>query len=134
MRIFIDTDVLLDVLLSREPHVAASCALLDWAEAHPGKSCVSWHGLANLHYLSADGAEAFIRELLEFCEVPATGSREMRQALDLGFGDLEAAMQTAAALKCKAQAIVTRNARDYRKSPILVRSPAEMLRTLKEME
>ncbi len=130
MRIFIDTDVLLDVLLAREPHAAGSAAVLDWAEAHPGQASVSWHGLANLHYLSADGAERFIRELLRFCEVPATGSAEMLQALDLGFKDLEDAMQTAAALKFKAQAIVTRNTRDYRKSPIAPSTPDEILRHL----
>ena len=130
MRVFLDTDVLLDVLLAREPHFSASAALLDWAEVHPGKASVSWHGLANLHYLSADGAVTFIRELLEFCEVPATGSMEMRQALDLGFKDLGDAMQTAAALKFNAQAIATRNTRDYRKSPIAAHTPAELLRHL----
>lgn len=50
MRLFIDTDVLLDVLLKRQPHVEASGQVLDWAEENPGMSAVSWHGLANLHY------------------------------------------------------------------------------------
>lgn len=127
MRIFIDTDVLLDVLLARKPHFSASATLLDWAEAHPGKASVSWHGLANLHYLSKDGARSFIQDLLEFCEVPATGSMEMRQALELDFKDMEDAMQTAAALKFNAQAIATRNVGDYRKSPIAVHTPSELL-------
>lgn len=60
MRLFIDTDILLDVLLERPGHFEASARVLDWAEAHPGQCAVSWHGLANIHYLSKDGAEDFI--------------------------------------------------------------------------
>lgn len=130
MKIFIDTDICLDVLLKRQPFFADSADLLDWAEQYPGKASVSWHGLANLHYLSKDGAESFIGELLEFCEVPACGSPEMLQALDLGFKDLEDAMQTAAAMRFGAQMIATRNISDYRKSPIQAASPPDILRHL----
>lgn len=130
MKLFIDTDICLDVLLERQPYFAESATLLDWAEKNPGKASISWHGLANLHYLSTGGAESFIRELLEFCEVPACGSLEMMQALDLGFKDLEDAMQTATAMRFGAQIIATRNVRDYRKSPIQAASPREILQHL----
>lgn len=127
MRIFLDTDILLDVYLERTPHAASSGELLNWAEINPGKSAISWHGLANLHYLSKNGAEGFIRELIVFCEVPATGSAEMMQALELGFKDFEDGMQTAAALKFNAQVIATRNIRDFQKSPIAVQTPDRLL-------
>ena len=130
MRLFIDTDVLLDVLLAREPHLSASSVLLDWASAHPGKAAVSWHGLANVHYLCEGGAEDFIHDLLHFCEVPATGTSDMLLALDMDFKDLEDALQTAAALKFNAQLIVTRNVRDYRKAGIAVKTPADVLSLL----
>ena len=85
MRLFIDTDVLLDVLLARKEYVEASSRVLDWAEAHPGKCAVSWHGLANIHCLSKDGARTFIDELTDFCMIPGTGTADMKQALALGF-------------------------------------------------
>jgi len=131
VKLFLDTDVLLDVYLERAPFVQASSGLLDWAEAHPGSASVSWHGLANLHYLTKDGAEDFIRDLLTFCEVPPTGSAEMFHALELGFRDLEDAMQTAAALKFNAQAIATRNVTDFRRSPIGARTPQDLLPNLR---
>lgn len=127
MRLFIDTDVLLDVLLNRQPHIKASGQVLDWAEKNSGMAAVSWHGLANLHYLSKGGAEAFIEELLEFAEIPRTGSEHMRQALDLQFGDLEDAMQAAAAVLFNAQVIVTRNTRDFETSPIKAITPRDVL-------
>lgn len=130
MRLFIDTDILLDVLLNRRPHAEDSGRVLDWAEANPGMAAVSWHGLANLHYLSRDGAEDFIEELMGFVEIPRTGSEHMRQALDLRFKDLEDAMQVAAAMLFNAQVIVTRNTRDFKASPINAIAPRQAIGVL----
>lgn len=127
MRIFLDTDVLLDVVLASEPHWTASAALLDWAERHPGQTAVAWHTCANLHYLSPDRSRKFLRELLEFVEIPPTSAEEMRQAMALPFRDLEDAMQTVAAIAFGAQVIATRNVRDYSKSPIKAMTPADLL-------
>ena len=127
MRLLLDCDVLLDVLLAREPHLEESAEVLDWAEAHPGSVAVAWHTLANLHYLSSDGARGFIRELLEFARVPRTGTAEMVEALELPLADLEDAMQVAAAGSFGAQVIVTRNLRDFRDSPIQALSPPDVL-------
>jgi predicted nucleic acid-binding protein len=125
MRLFIDTDILLDVLLEREPHFDQSAQVLDWAETHPGQCAVSWHGLANIHYLSKDGAQQFIEELTDFCVIPGTGTTEMKRALELGFRDLEDAMQVSAALLFGSQLIVTRNLSDYKESPIKAVSPGD---------
>ena len=46
VKALIDTDVLLDVALAREPHVQHSAAVLRWAEAG-GKAAVAWHTLTN---------------------------------------------------------------------------------------
>lgn len=126
MRLFIDTDILLDVLLERKEHFAASAEVLDWAEANPGRCAVSWHGLANIHYLSNDGAREFIEELTDFCVIPGAGTPEMKRALELEFGDLEDAMQASAALLFGAQMIVTRNTSDYRPSPVKAILPGDL--------
>ena len=127
MRILIDTDVLLDVFLARKPNVSSSAAVLDWAERNPGCACVSWHGLANLHYLSRTGAEGFIADLLDFCDVPAVDTSGMRQALALGFPDLEDAMQVVVAQAFPANLIVTRNVRDYARSAIPATTPVSLV-------
>ncbi len=125
MRLFIDTDILLDVLLERKGHFEESAAVLDWAETHPGQCAVSWHGLANIHYLSKDGAWEFIEDLTDFCVIPGTGTSEMKRALGLGFADLEDAMQVSSALLFGAQLIVTRNLPDYKQSPIKAVTPGD---------
>jgi predicted nucleic acid-binding protein len=130
VRLFLDSDVLLDVLLERLPHFADSAAVLDHAVRRPGHAGVAWHSLANVHYLMDGGAEEFIGELLDFVEVPATGSAQLRQALELGFADLEDAMVASAAILFGAQIIVTRNTRDYRKSPVRAVTPREAVKLL----
>lgn len=126
MRILIDCDVLLDVALGRAQHFVASAAVVDWAERHPGQAAVSWHTLANLNYLCQGGARELIRELLEFVVVPRVGTDRIRQALALPMRDLEDAMQVVCAEEFSAQAIVTRNLKDYANSPIRAASPKEI--------
>lgn len=130
MRLFLDTDILLDVLLERLPFFTDSAKILNWAEAHPGQCAVSWHGLSNIHYLSKNGAQGFIGELIEFCTIPETGTFDMRRALALGLVDLEDAMQASVALRFGAQMIVTRNLRDYSRSPVKPITPAELIHLL----
>lgn len=130
MRLLVDTDVLLDFALNREPHAAAAGELLGWAAEHPGRCAVAWHSLANFHYMMRGKSDAFIRDLLEFAEIPRTGREQMQSALEMGFADLEDAMQAAAAMLFGAQLIVTRNLRDYRRSPIKAATPEEVVKLL----
>ena len=130
MKLFLDSDILLDVLLGREPYVADSANVLDWAEQHPGSCAVSWHSLANIHYLSKDGARDFIRELLVFCVIPSVGTDQFDQALEMPFSDLEDAMQVSSAIVFGAQIICTRNLDDYKASVIPTLSPGKLIQKL----
>ena len=126
MRVLIDTDVLLDVALAREPHVAASLAVLEWAEKG-GEAAVAWHSLANCAYLLKSGRR-FLRNLLDLVEVASVGSDDAKVAMGLPMADLEDAFQSASALAWKADLIVTRNLRDYRKSPVPAVSPGDFMK------
>lgn len=131
MKALLDTDVLLDVALRREGFYEDSAAVIDWAEAHPGSVAVAWHNLSNLFFLVRPDARGFIREILEFVEVPKVGRKEMQAALGFPMADLEDAMQAAAALAFGAEFLVTRNLTDYRRSPVPALAPAEALKRLK---
>jgi hypothetical protein len=126
MRILIDLDVLIDVALARSPYVSDSAAVLEWAESG-GEAAVAWHSLTNCSYLLKGGGP-FLKNLLQIVEVAPVGTAEARQAIRLPMPDLEDAFQSAAALAWKADFIITRNLRDYRKSPVPAISPAGFLR------
>ncbi len=127
MKVLIDTDVLLDVVLRREPFYRDSSAVLSWAEAHPGKASVAPHSLSNLAYIAKEDPRSFIAELIEFVEVATFGTDDMKAALGFPMDDLEDAMQVAASLSFGAGLIVTRNLADYRRSAVRALAPKAFL-------
>ncbi len=129
MRVLLDTDVLLDVALAREPHAMQSAAVLRWAEAG-GEAVVAWHTLANCAYLLKGGGRIFLIRLLRMVEVAPTGTADARRALELPMTDLEDAFQAAAALAWRADVIVTRNVRDFRRSPVRALTPSVFLKQI----
>ena len=133
--ILLDTDILLDVALDREPHAEASIALLELLERRPRMAFVAWHTVANFFYLvrPARGAEQtrdFLVDLTGFVAVASSSTADLRFAASLPLPDLEDAMQVAAARACGAQYIATRNVKDFRKSPVPARTPAQLLEEL----
>ena len=133
--ILIDTDVLIDVALDRQPFSDAASELLDRLQTGPKRAFVAWHSLSNFYYLvtpARGGSDArdFITELIRFVEVADCGTDAIGFAAGLGMEDFEDAMQVAAARACGARFIVTRNARDFRRSPIPAIRPLEALESL----
>ncbi|MGB6223454.1 type II toxin-antitoxin system VapC family toxin [Haloferula sp.] len=126
MKVLIDTDVLLDVALSRELHLEASVGVLRWAEAEGG-AAVAWHSIANCGDLLKGGRE-FVEKLLGFVEVATVSTADAKLALKLPMRDFEDALQAASALAWSADFIVTRNLPDYRKSPVPAVTPAAFLK------
>ncbi|MCZ0954868.1 MAG: PIN domain-containing protein [Rhodospirillaceae bacterium] len=128
----LDTDVLIDVALDRYPHSESSTELLDRVERGVGRAFVAWHTLSNLYYLvtpargNADTRD-FIAELVRFVSVAPADTLALRYAVSLPIPDFEDAMQVAAARACGAEHIVTRNVRDFRRSPIPAMTPGEAL-------
>jgi hypothetical protein len=123
------------VALDRAPHAEASSALLDLLERRPRMAFVAWHTVANFFYLvrparGARGARDFLVDLTAFASVAPADTEALRYAASLDLPDLEDAMQVAAARACGAEYIATRNVRDFRKSPVPARTPAELLEEL----
>lgn len=127
MKALIDTDVLLDVALIREPHARASAAVLRWAESG-GSAAVAWHSLTNCAYLLKRDGRPFLDRLLRVVEVVPVGTTDARRALQLPMSDIDDAFQAAAALAWGADVIVTRNLADYRHSPVVALAPAAFMK------
>ena len=131
----LDTDVLIDVALDRHPHSGPASELLDRLQRGATNSYIAWHTVSNFYYLvtpSRGGVNArdFILQLTSFVEVSVTDVEAVRYAASLPMNDFEDAMQVAAARACGALHIVTRNVKDYKRSPIPAVSPEEALNKL----
>ncbi len=130
--ILLDTDILIDVALDREPYSEPGFELLEHIERGGERASIAWHTISNLYYIVRPNlgdlpTRDFIRELTEFVQVAETDTTSIRYASQLSMADFEDAMQVAAAQACNAQFIVTRNIRDYQQSPIPAITPQQHL-------
>lgn len=136
LRILYDTNVLLDVLLRREPHAQAAAQL--WDAAHRGiiSGVVSAISLPTISYLvgrgySADQARSDVRAVLATFEVAPVGRPELETGLDETFAsDYEDGVVHASAARSGCSGIVTRDATGFAGGEIPVYTPGELLAAL----
>lgn len=125
-KIFIDTDVIIDLLIDRQPHAIAASILFDLADKNELKVYTSSLCFNNVHYilrkeLGDRKTRAVIGELLEIVEVLSVSGKDISNAITSEFKDFEDAIQHSVAISEKGiNAIVTRNTKDYKKSKIAV--------------
>ena len=136
MIVLVDTDVLIDLALDREPHVKSAGELLDALQARPGTGFIAWHSISNFYYLVAPsrgraGARGFLADLTTFVEVSPTTTKSLQLGITLRMRDFEDALQVAAAVACHANVIATRNVRDYRNAPVAAARPDAVLTQLR---
>jgi predicted nucleic acid-binding protein len=116
--ILLDTNIVLDLLLGREPWARDAAELLAAVHRRGGRPVVAAHAVTTIFYITAraagrDRAARAVRELLELVEVVAVDGALLRRAMTSGLLDFEDAVQAAAAEACGARCIATRNLRDF---------------------
>lgn len=134
-RMLFDTNVLLDVVLGREPWAADTAALLDGAARGEIEGYVAAHAVTTIHYVvekerGRPAALTALADLLAILRVAELGGQDFQRALALGLKDYEDAVQVAACLRVGADFLVTRNAKDFRGAPLATRSAGEVLALL----
>lgn len=129
MKILLDCDVLLDVMLGREDFPPDSMRVLDECETGAFHGAIAWHTLANAYYLADDEKKAlkFFEDLLSFVDVAGGGTELALEAIRSGMSNFEDALQCACAKQFEADFIVTRNLKDYKRSSIKAISPSEFI-------
>jgi len=132
VKILVDINVVLDVLLDRRPWVTHSARLLDAAERKAFTGYVAAHTITTAHYLVAAAAgrtraATAVTDLLRIFRVVPIEAADFAQALVFGMPDFEDAVQASAAAKVGADYIATRNGKDFKASPVKPRTPGELL-------
>jgi predicted nucleic acid-binding protein len=135
LRVLIDTNVVLDVMLDRAPFAAASAELLSRVEAGELIGCICATTVTTIHYLAAraagtERAVGEVRKILSLFEIASVNRAVLETALKLGFADYEDAVLHEAARQIGAQGIVTRNPRHFKKASVSIYSPEELSRAL----
>jgi len=123
--VFVDTDIVLDLLARREPFYDAAARLFSLAESGIISLAVSSLTFANLFYIlrkqvSAKHAHEVLRNFKQLVTVLPVDDVIIEQALKAGFTDFEDAIQYFTALGADCSALLTRNGRHYRKAAISI--------------
>ena len=135
MRVLLDVNVCLDVLLDRAPFAGSSGQL--WALAERGKAAglVPAHGMTTIHYVVAKARDAatarrFVSDSLRVFRVAAVDEAVLKRALELAMPDFEDAVCAAAAEAAGCDLVVTRDPKGYGRSPVTAVDPATALALL----
>jgi predicted nucleic acid-binding protein len=136
MIILFDTDVVLDLLLDRQPFSGVAAELFSRVEKGSVTGYVCATTVTTVHYLAgkavgAARAKRHIRDLLALLEVAPVNRPVIEGALHGKYHDFEDGVIAEAAHHVGATAIVTRNVRDFRVSVVPVYSPTEMVKMLR---
>lgn len=132
MNILVDTNVILDVLLDRVPFVENSTLIMGKVERRTVSGLLCATTLTTIHYLACkrigkDEGTAAIKKLLQIYQVATVDYQVLLLALNSGFKDYEDSVLHSAAIKTGADAIITRNIKDFALSELPVFTPEEFI-------
>lgn len=133
MKILFDTNVVLDVLLDREPFADPASRLMSLIEEGRISGFLCATTVTTIHYLSTKvigqvKAQNQIKDLLVLFKIAAVNQSVIEDALAAGFSDFEDAVLYQAGSHAGAEAIVTRDLKGFRRSKLPVYNSDEMLK------
>ena len=138
MRALIDTCVIVDVLQSRVPFVEDAQKIFLLAANQQFIGCITAKSTTDVYYLTHrlthddKSSKTVLSKLFTLFEVVDTAGMDCRRAIPSEVSDYEDAVMIETALRTEADCIVTRNTRDYSRSPVTVYSPEEFIKKLEE--
>ena len=118
-RVLVDVNVILDVLLARQPHAGASRAIWAAIELRWAEGFLAAHAVTTIDYLmrkelGAAGSRRALRALLRVFTVAPVDHSIIQSALETDGVDFEDSVTAAAAVVAGCDLIVTRDAKGFR--------------------
>jgi predicted nucleic acid-binding protein len=132
MKILLDTNIALDVLLERHPFHETGTKVLGLSKGGV-ELFISASAITDIYYIARKrqtGKEAamnMLKTILLSADVASVTGNEIRRAIALDWNDFEDAVQYAAGERIEVDYVVTRNAADFAFAAIPVVSPEVLL-------
>ena len=133
-RLFIDTNIILDLLGRRAPFYDSIAKLATIADAGKVTLVASPLSFATAHYIlakydTAEVAKAKLRKFKIICEVSSFDESIIEKGLNSSFRDFEDGLQYFSGIQAGCEIILTRNARVFKESLLPVMSVDEYLKS-----
>ena len=131
-KVFIDTNVILDLLLAREPFASDVVDIISLSEAGDFRLEVSSNTIVNVNYIvgnleNAKKAKEKTVKILALVDVLNVGPGTIDIAIRSKFKDFEDAVQNFCAMENDHTIIITRNTKDFKHSELAIMTPKEFL-------
>jgi predicted nucleic acid-binding protein len=132
MKVLIDTNIILDILLARAPFLEPAKKLIQMMDAGSIQGYITANSITDIVYVarktcSLKEIRRIVLELLERIAVIGVGREDIIAAFDLGFNDFEDALQSACSEREQIDCVVTRNKRDFSKSKVTVEDISDFI-------
>jgi predicted nucleic acid-binding protein len=132
VKILVDTNVVLDLLLDRPPFAESAARVFSLTENSEVEAFLCATTVTTIDYLltqsmSRPAAKKALQRLLELFEIAPVNRSVIEEALQSRMTDFEDAVLSYAANLVGATAVVTRNTKDFRYSPVKALDPSEFL-------
>jgi predicted nucleic acid-binding protein len=135
-KLFIDTNVMMDLLGERAPHYDTAAKIATLADKGKVKIIVSAFSYPTVYYLlskfeSSEKVKEKLRKFKIISEVSDLDEIVIEKGLSSNFSDFEDALQYHCALKADCDILITRNAKDFKGSSIPVMTGEEFLQSIR---
>lgn len=132
MKVLFDTNVILDILLDREPFADNASRLMARVEHKQIQGYLCANTLTTIYYLLAKAigkksANQALKTLLNLFEITAVDQQVLQHALLLNFKDFEDAVLHESARLGGVDILLTRNPKDFKSASLLVQTPTELV-------
>ena len=134
-KIYIDTNVMLDLLGEREEFYLDAAKLASLADQKKISLISSPISYATVNYFlskyeNSNVAREKLRKFKLFSSVCTIDENTVEKSLNSNFSDFEDALHYFNALESKCEAIITRNPKDFKNSTLPIMSPSEFISSL----
>lgn len=132
-KIFLDTNIIIDIILDRQPFSKYSIEILKKAENNEIELFISSHTIATTHYilkkiLQEKTVREILSNLIEIIEIISIDQDVIKKGLKSKHKDFEDALQIICAYTITdIHCIVTRNVKDFKGSEVPVFTPDELV-------
>ena len=134
--LFLDADIVLDLLAKREPWFQQSAAIFSRIQAGEYYGATSVLVFANVFYIlrkikGQKAAREALQKLKSLLRVMIASEASLETALHSTFTDFEDSIQYFTAQSGGASLLITRNIKDYKTQNLPVMTPQQFLESLK---
>lgn len=135
MRLLIDANIILDVMVKRAAYYLDSAAVWKLCETEQAKGYVSVLTIANIVYilrkeLEPQTVEETLKKLALIFEFEDLNASDIARAAEKKWNDFEDAIQCVTAERLHVDYIITRNIRNFKESCVPMLTPGEFLARL----